>query len=530
MEIKKLWYILLLFCLVLCFNFCFSVEVAQAEILLEGNNFIDIKGHWAEKQIEKWAQGNLVAGYVDGTFKPDHDITRAEFVVVVNRVFGYTETTALNFIDVGAEDWYALDIAKAKAVGCISGYPDGSFRPNQSISRQEVAAVLTKILSLKGTETNMLAKFVDQAEFPVWSFSSIKAITEKGYMSGYPDGTFRPTKALTRAEIISVLDRILPFDDNQVGASWIGTGKILDRLGASVGKSPGADFDSLYPWSEMKLCNVADDGTITAYFGEADFKRDGSNGQVMVKIPKFYYKRTYDEVNKVYEFWIADQEKPGYKLHAAFSRQGVEKPYILVGTYRGGVVNNKLVSIAKAAPAVKRTRAEFRQLAQKRGIGWSQIDIQTWSALQLLYLIEYVDADCQKVIKDSSYRGIESLWGGQGQFIDGINVNTDLQFYVAENDFADSMFGGNYKATRVFVPNSPDVQKEIAFSAEAEWLLITCEAGKKESSVIGYPQDLVLAAGGCWSADIPGDLFTIFIADPLAEDFNDTGARILYIP
>ena len=53
MEIKKLWYILLLFCLVLCFNFCFSVEVAQAEILPEGNGFIDIKGHWAEKQIEK---------------------------------------------------------------------------------------------------------------------------------------------------------------------------------------------------------------------------------------------------------------------------------------------------------------------------------------------------------------------------------------------------------------------------------------------------------------------------------------------
>ena len=132
----------------------------------------------------------------------------------------------------------------------------------------------------------MLAKFVDQAEFPVWSFSSIKAITREGYMSGYLMGRFAP-KALTRAEIISVLDRILPFDDNQVGASWIGTGKILDRLGASVGKSPGADFDSLYPWSEMKLCNVADDGTITAYFGEADFKRDGSNGQVMVKIRSF---------------------------------------------------------------------------------------------------------------------------------------------------------------------------------------------------------------------------------------------------
>ena len=64
------------------------------------------------------AQGNLVAGYVDGTFKRIR-YYQSQFVVVVNRVFGYTETTALNFIDVGAEDWYALDIAKPKLLAVL---------------------------------------------------------------------------------------------------------------------------------------------------------------------------------------------------------------------------------------------------------------------------------------------------------------------------------------------------------------------------------------------------------------------------
>ncbi|MGI6533892.1 MAG: hypothetical protein ACOX23_04670 [Peptococcia bacterium] len=69
----------------------------------------------------------------------------------------------------------------------------------------------------------------------------------------------------------------------------------MTRLGDAEGKTAGADFNDFAPWSGMKLCNVADDGTITAYIGDGGFKRDGSNGQVMVKIPKFYYKHTYDD-------------------------------------------------------------------------------------------------------------------------------------------------------------------------------------------------------------------------------------------
>jgi hypothetical protein len=108
-------------------------------------------------------------------------------------------------------------LAIAKANSYISGYPDGTFKPNQPISRQEIAAVLTNILSLKGISSDSLGKFADQNEIPFWSISAIEAISENGYMGGYPDGTFQPTKALTRAEAISVLDRAVGLLYNRSG-------------------------------------------------------------------------------------------------------------------------------------------------------------------------------------------------------------------------------------------------------------------------------------------------------------------------
>ena len=160
--------------LVLCFFFCFNlflpVGFVQAEPFTPAENLSDIQGHWAEKQINKWLRQNLVGGYGDGTFQPDRNLTRAEFAAMVNRAFGYTQKTAFEFTDVLPEDWYAADIAQAVATGYINGYPDGTFRPNQAITRQEAAAILTKILSLRGAATEETIKqFKDRAEIPFWS-------------------------------------------------------------------------------------------------------------------------------------------------------------------------------------------------------------------------------------------------------------------------------------------------------------------------------------------------------------------------
>ena len=102
----------------------------------------DIDGHWAQSQIEKaFAQG-IVSGYPDGTFKPDQNVSRAEFVTMVNNAFGFKAETSTYFTDVKDTDWFAGQISRAKAAGYISGYEDGSFKPNNYISRQEVASII----------------------------------------------------------------------------------------------------------------------------------------------------------------------------------------------------------------------------------------------------------------------------------------------------------------------------------------------------------------------------------------------------
>ena len=140
-------------CTFLMFSICLPSTIVQAEPVA---NFKDIENHWAVRQISDWLNKDLVGGYTDGTFKPDNSITRAEFIALVNRAFGFTETVPVAFSDVRESDWYALEVAKASAIGYIAGYPDGSFKPNNSISRQEAAAILAKCLNPKQHKTSLL--------------------------------------------------------------------------------------------------------------------------------------------------------------------------------------------------------------------------------------------------------------------------------------------------------------------------------------------------------------------------------------
>lgn len=91
----------------------------------------DIQGSWAEAQISKWMEKGLISGYPDGGFKPDHSITRAELVALINKSFGFVELGERSFKDVKASDWYYSSLLAANAAGYIQGYSDGSFGPNK---------------------------------------------------------------------------------------------------------------------------------------------------------------------------------------------------------------------------------------------------------------------------------------------------------------------------------------------------------------------------------------------------------------
>lgn len=154
----------------------FAESMGITESAQNQGTLSDITGHWAEEQLNVWLKHRIIGGYPDGTFRPTQEISRAEFFALVNRAFNYNKITASNYTDVSAGDWFLEEIGKAEAAGYLVGYADSLLKPNQEISRQEVAGILTKILALEGQK------------------DAVQLVRDAGYMIGYPDGSFQGEK------------------------------------------------------------------------------------------------------------------------------------------------------------------------------------------------------------------------------------------------------------------------------------------------------------------------------------------------
>lgn len=209
--------------------------------------------------------------------------------------------------------------------------------------------------------------------------------------------------------------------------------KKFTRLSGAVNRTPEEGFDSINAFGGRKRCNVADDGTVTAYYGDANYTTTGKNAagtkvQVMVEQPKFYYKVVPMVLEKGAKgmkirkarYYVSDTLKPGFKVHPAFVENGNVNPYIYLAAFEGSLFDTSanayilddaqvadfaadvLCSIANAKPASglqqNLTRANTRKLAQNRGKGWEQAYAATIAASQLLMLIEYASFDMQKAI------------------------------------------------------------------------------------------------------------------------------------
>ena len=180
----------------------------------------DIGGHWAQGTIIQWTSKGYISGYEDGTFKPDNSITRAEFVRLVNQSMGYTKTGNAYFSDVSSSYWGYNDIQKGVAAGYVRGDGNGKFRPNDPVSRQEAAVMISQICGL-GQDYSAAAKYTDYRYIPSWAAGYVGAVSKAGIMSGYPDGDFKGDRYLSRAEAVIALDKALNYnasttDDREV--------------------------------------------------------------------------------------------------------------------------------------------------------------------------------------------------------------------------------------------------------------------------------------------------------------------------
>ena len=180
-------------------------------------DFADLSGpdwDWAREPIERMAATGLLRGIGNSRFAPERAITRAEIAALLVQVADLQpEPTAAGALtDVHSGDWYAGVVGAAVSAGLVQGYEDGSYRPQQPVSRQELAVLLVRLLALQPPADG--TAFADSPAIASWAKSEIAAAVNHGILRGFPDGSFRPTQAARRAEAAIVLYRLLH------GGSW----------------------------------------------------------------------------------------------------------------------------------------------------------------------------------------------------------------------------------------------------------------------------------------------------------------------
>lgn len=254
---------------------------------------------------------------------------------------------------------------------------------------------------------------------------------------------------------------------------------IFTRLGAAKNLTAGAQFNRFPMYAGRRRCNVLDDGTIAAYYGDPTYTEDGSNGQVMVYQPKFYYQvvplKLEPQTDGIgyhlrrAQYWVSHKPQPGFKLHPAFKKPAQKLEYIMYSAFEGSIYDtsaaayilddaqvmdvaaDKLSSIAGAKPASGKTqqftRPNVEQLAQNRGSGWHGDTIKAESANQLLMAIELGTMNTQAAIgqgvasipdtpnteNNSIITGGTSSLGSNTGMADGTNGKVSVAYRGVEN-------------------------------------------------------------------------------------------------
>lgn len=196
----------------------------------------DIKDHWAYESISKFYNNGYIKGYENQNFKPDNNMSRAEFVTTFNNYFGLTNKTGKVFSDTlnhWAKD--AIDIAFSN--GVCQGTSKTTFEPDKPITREEMCVMIANYLNISDKNHDKLNKFTDKSS--EWAKDSIEAILESGIMHGYEDNSFRPKNYSTRAEVVNSLNQVNKNDFE------ISTDKVDTVLTTSEDKTSTVDTDKV---------------------------------------------------------------------------------------------------------------------------------------------------------------------------------------------------------------------------------------------------------------------------------------------
>ncbi len=183
-----------------------KVEFVATQIALR-----DIKGLWAQPYIEALAAQKIIAGFPDGTFRPDEPVTRAQFATIVSKAFSpQPQRPAVNFKDVTPKFWGSAAIQTAYRGGFVAGYPGGLFQPQQPIPRVQALVSLASGLKLNANNPNAISVYSDAAQIPDYATGAVAAATQRQLVVNYPTPKqLNPNREATRAEIAAFVYQAL---------------------------------------------------------------------------------------------------------------------------------------------------------------------------------------------------------------------------------------------------------------------------------------------------------------------------------
>ena len=309
-----------------------------------------------------------------------------------------------------------------------------------------------------------------------------------------------PSTALTRLTKANDPNKLVTVDITTEPVPAVGTGS---------GSSP---FDSYMPWMGMEEVDIDASGRVYPA------NRTSPSSATCVKIPQFYYK--VEKSGNIFRYYVADGPLDGFSLHPG------SESYI--ARYEGYLVNKSggqaLCSYSNTPAKTGLTRAEFRNYAKNFASNAQLYDFAAWCAVGLLYLVEFADWDSQEkinrgIVNDSSvhktgetdamvyhtgransgdnaavqYRGIENPWGNVSEFIDGINILTQVAYICTEPESYADDTTDNYKSSGFTTPDSGFI-KELGFSSGFPWALLPDTTGGGSSTT--YIPDFVYSSLG----------------------------------
>jgi heme-binding NEAT domain protein len=182
----------------------------QPTVPAAGSGFGDLDGHRAKAAVERAVSLGIVNGYEDGSFRPDSEISRAEFTVLVGRTLKLGDSSAkLDFADLDSVPaWSKPYLEQAVGAGIISSYEDHTFRAERKITRSEIAVMIARALKLP-LDANDVPTFADAHQIPNWASVQVAASAEKGIITGRDNNLFAPQDRVTRAEAVTMILTLL---------------------------------------------------------------------------------------------------------------------------------------------------------------------------------------------------------------------------------------------------------------------------------------------------------------------------------